>query len=406
MKKIFKTFMYSLLVLIPVGFIIGFSTAWTGLVTINAAGSSSVQPLMTLLGNDYTAADVVVQAGGSSEGIKAAATLQKDLGNASKNPYSSVEEANLTKNGYDKSDWENNGLKTVTIAWDAIAIVYKPATNDTGTFTINSSNIATLYSAFSGLTTQTLGDFGVTNADGSLSTTTLLPYARTGGASASGTATSFLEQSGFDNWINTITNGDNVKSILKSGQYQGSVRTTSESNVESWNMMSNENRTGSIIYLSLGFVSNNLEAIQNAGYRVAYYQGDNSTEVVEATTTNVGKGTYGWYSPLNTMISTTNANDATKDFVWWIINSTAAQTIISDNGYVSLTGEQKSYMTYDHNNRPADYMTTYATLGSDDALNNIDMKNQFFSMTDYSLTYNATNHHYFGTPKLTTGYEW
>ena len=58
---------------------------------------------MTALGNDYKNADVTTQAGGSSEGMKVAATLEKDLGNASKNTYGSVQKATIANNSYDKN---------------------------------------------------------------------------------------------------------------------------------------------------------------------------------------------------------------------------------------------------------------------------------------------------------------
>lgn len=383
MKKIVKVFFSSIAAIIPIGFIVGFATAWNAPQSINAAGSSSVEPLMTVFGNNYTAADVVVQSGGSGEGIKDAADLSKDLGNSSKNPYQTVEDATVEKNGYDKTMWKDHYTKTVTIAWDAISIVYKPLHQSDPVLDINSSNIYKLYTAFSGIQKVTYADLGIAGNN-----TYLYPYARTGGANASGTATSFMTQSGFDipNWNEQSNN--TVYEKLYNGDYvSGNVRTTSESNVDSWNMFSSENKPGGIIYLSLGFVSINKSIIEGDGYKIATYNG------VQPTTDNVKNRSYGWYSPLNTILSLNNANDATKNFVWWIVTSQSAQDLIEKNGFIPLADNQKLYMVYN-----ADANGTISETWPSNANTNKDLESLFFSMPDYSLTYNISKS-YFGVPK-------
>lgn len=381
MKKIFKVFFSSIAALIPIGFIIGFATAWNAPQSVNAAGSSSVEPLMTVFGTNYSAADVVVQSGGSGEGIKDAADLSKDLGNASKNPYQTVEEATISKNGYDKQMWLDHNTKTVTIAWDAISIVYKPLHQSDPILDINSNNILKLYDAFSGIDKITYADLGIMGNN-----TYLYPYARTGGANASGTATSFMTQSGFN--ISNWNENNSIYEKLYNGDYiSGNVRTTSESNVDSWNMFSSENKPGAIIYLSLGFVSLNRSIIEGDGYKIATYDG------VQATTENVKNRSYGWYSPLNTILSLNNATDATKNFVWWIVTSQQAQDLIEKNGFIPLSNDQKLYMAYN-----ADDNGTINQSWPSNAYKDINFEKLFFSMSDYSLTYNISKD-YFGVPK-------
>lgn len=378
MKKALKVFFSSISVMIPFGFIIGFATAWNAPPSINAAGSSALQPLMTALGNNYSDADIVVQSGGSGEGVKVAAHASKDLGNASKNPYSSVEKSTVDIQGYSSQDWKNNEIKTVTLAWDAIAIVYKPQSSNEPVLNIDKDNIYKLYSAFAGkeVTYSQLGVKGNNQI--------LYPYARTGGANASGTATSFMTQSGFDvieNWSST-----DVYKTLNDGSYvTGKVRTTSESNVDSWNMLKTENKPGSIIYLSLGFVNLNKKIIEDAGYRIATYNN------VEATTENVSNQSYGWFSPLNTMMSLNHLTESTKNFVWWMLTSNEAENIIRKNGFIPLTNDDKLKMNYDL----ADYGNDVNNLPSKE-LN----KDKFFStdVSDYKLDYNIGKK-YFGVPK-------
>lgn len=349
-KRIVKIAGYSFLAIAPIGVIAGFARAWNAPESINIAGSSAVQPLMTALGNDYKNADVTTQAGGSSEGMKVAATLEKDLGNASKNTYGSVQKATIANNSYDKNTWRDNGIKTVTFAWDGLAIVYKPV-NSNSNLIINKTNIYDIYALFSGIKTYTLQDL-LKNGEPNIVMTS---YARTGGANASGTATSFLDQSslatneGWKTWgEQNGLNPEDVKRALSTGKYLGShVVNTNESNVESWNRVSSDDKVGSIIYLSLGFVEKNLSVIQSKGFKVAQMEVEDkklTKKVVDASIENVSNGSYLWSSPLNTIISTLYSNQATKDFLWWILTDNRAKELIKNSGYAVVSDEDKLKM--------------------------------------------------------------
>lgn len=349
-KRIVKIAGYSFLAIAPISVIVGFAKAWNAPESINIAGSSAVQPLMTALGNDYKNADVTTQAGGSSEGMKVAATLEKDLGNASKNTYDSVQKATIANNSYDKNTWRDNGIKTVTFAWDGLAIVYKPV-NYNSNLIINKTNIYDIYALFSGIKTYTLQDL-LKNGEPNIVMTS---YARTGGANASGTATSFLDQSslttneGWKTWgEQNGLNPEDVKRALSTGKYLGShVVNTNESNVESWNRVSSDDKVGSIIYLSLGFVEKNLSVIQSKGFNVAQMEVEDkksTKKVVDASIENVSNGSYLWSSPLNTMISTLYSNQATKDFLWWILTDNRAKELIKNSGYAVVSDEDKLKM--------------------------------------------------------------
>ncbi|WPL39464.1 PstS family phosphate ABC transporter substrate-binding protein [Malacoplasma iowae] len=402
-KRIVKIASYSFLVIAPIGVIAGFAKAWNAPESINIAGSSAVQPLMTALGNDYKNADVTIQAGGSSEGMKVAATLEKDLGNASKNTYSSVQKATIANNSYDREVWKNNGIKTVTFAWDGLAVVYKPS-NPNSNLIINKTNIYDIYALFSGIKTYTLSDLLNKNDSNNEPNIIMTPYARTGGASASGTATSFLEESsltteeGWQEWgEKNQLDPTQVKRALSTGRYLGShVVNTNESNVESWNRVSSDNRVGSIVYLSLGFVEKNLSVIQSRGFRIAKMEVEqkengkqNKTEIVDATIANVSNGTYLWSSPLNTMISTVHATQATKDFLWWILTSEEAKQLIQNAGYAIVTDEKKVKMISEKD------------FGKDKKWKEIDQKT-FFDFRNSDVTMYENNdpkNNWYGVPK-------
>lgn len=415
MNKYVKYISLSILVAIPIGFIVGFSRAWNSPPSITASGSTAVQPLLTSLGNYYNDADVTVQPGGSSLGLKVAADGSKSLGNASKNPYNSVGSSTVEKNGFTWEMWRDNGLKTVTIAWDGIAIVYKPDSLSNPTLQINQDNILMIYETFAGIKQYKLQDLFINQINQSNSNKTMFsssnyqnsniikPYARTGGSNASGTATSFAKESGFKPTNSQIDRWNQAQEILKSGNYGNNVATTNESNVESWNRFTIENLPGSMIYLSLGFVSTNRSLIEKKGYKIAEYYNPvyslNNIPTI-ASTSNVTNKTYGWYSPLNTIIATKLSNDLIKDFVWWLysdenVNRNDDETpgLIQKIGYAPLSDDDKLQMFYTQDEKIID---------SNININNYkNYKNLFFQTTDIrgdSNTYEKINQWY-GVPK-------
>lgn len=391
MKKYFKYISYSILVLIPIGFIIGFSKAWNSPPSIVAAGSTSVQPLLTSLGNEYSNADLTVQPGGSSLGLKVAAEGSKSIGTASKNPYPAVQEATLEKNGYTKEMWKTNQLKTVTIAWDGIGIVYKDDLSK-DTLVINNENINIIYEIFSGVKQHTLKDLfiGEGNENKNISNNEIIvPYARSGGSNASGTAASFLNESGLS--INEKSNNwKQVKDILKNGSYVGNVITTNESNVESWNRFQTENKNASMIYLSLGFIQNNKKLIESNGYKIANYSKNNVLGTPNIS--SVSNKTYGWYSPLNVILPISLSDEITKDFIWWLVvddkvnkyGDVNNKGLIEKMGYAPLSNEDKIKMFLNKNQ-----------INENNYKEN---KNAFFKSNDFDL-HNENKINWYGVPK-------
>lgn len=380
MKKYFKYISYSILILIPIGFIIGFSKAWNSPPSIVAAGSTSVQPLLTSLGNEYSYADLTVQPGGSSLGLKVAAEGSKSLGTASKNPYFAVQEATIEKNGYTKEMWNANELKTVTIAWDGIGIVYKDSYSSDA-LVINEENINLIYETFSGYKSHSLNELfiGYGNDKKTLNNNIITPYARSGGSNASGTATSFLNESSLN--INENGNWKEVKGILKNGSYVGNVITTNESNVESWNRFQIENKEASMIYLSLGFIQNNEKLIKEKGYKIANYYNKSMNVIASPITQDVSNKKYGWYSPLNVVFPIRLSNQTTKDFIWWLVNDDSVNNydnkgLIQKMGYAPLTKEDKKKMF----------------------LNNELTKDNFFKSNDFAL-HQINGKEWYGVPK-------
>ena len=338
MKKYLKVLSSIAVLVVPIAIIAYTAVPRLNMPIVSLTGSSSLQPLMTKFSDAYTNLDLVIQGGGSGYGIKTVATGITDIGLASKNPYSAVYSATDSKDNYSKNDWTNKHIKTFTIAFDNMAIIYKTS-DKSHILNITKENIGDIYKMFSGIQPYKVSDLISESSDSNLFT----PYARTGGENASGTATTFSSQfQGYD-WNNQDMSS--VKSILKSGNYIGNVRTTNESNVETWNKIKNENVDGAITYLSLSFVLENYKTITDAGFSLATINGVNAYNSYVKNEKKLDEKfikSYGWFSVYNIMVSQ-DASDNVKQFIKWIYFSKTSQNIINNLALVSV-GNNQTYL--------------------------------------------------------------
>ncbi len=356
MKKFFKLFISIIISIIPIALIACFAVPFKKFPTIYAAGSSSLQSLVTEFGDEWKSeTDLIVQGGGSGFGMKSIATNSKDIGLASKNTYSSVQKATMEKNGYNKETWEKNWIKTLTIGWDSISIVYKSKIPNVKMYLDinangnNESSMSKLYKMFSGVSKYKVSDFISLPYE---SNEYFVPYGRTGGAKASGTATSFMYESTFDWNENEKKDSELVlaKDALETGNYlNNNVRTTSESNVETWNKVKNENMDNAIVYLSTSFVLQNYDDLQKNNFNVAYFNGENPTDYINNENGSDKKldieflKRYKWFSPFNIMISLNNTREEVKDFVKWIYFDPQAKNVFNKQKIVHLDGNLKYF---------------------------------------------------------------
>ncbi len=361
-KNIAKPIAWSVVGVGILSLIVGTSVDWSHTPLIFASGSSSVQPLIQELSKNFTTADVIANVGGSGMGISEIAHGLKDMGMASKMPSperigvsepvtkrfddalkdETIEPDQVNHSLYttttddqrqyylnpnqEFSNWwggqaKNSQTKTITIAWDAIAIVYsRQGLPDNVHLNLNHNNIADLFAAFSGYQQFNLLDLinkgnNNTQLKGNIS---LKPYVRAGGANASGTADAFYHDShlspDMSGWTDDQKQAYNntIKKSLGEGSYGAYVQTTNESNSQAWNTLLGgeaNQRAGKIIYLSSGFVSQNLNEILNQGFDVAWYNGhdiiQNRNQAPYLDAAQIAKD-YQWYRPFNVMINIPN----------------------------------------------------------------------------------------------------
>ena len=334
MKKYYKIFSSVLICCIPLSLITYFAVPWKSYPTISSAGSSALQPLVTEFSDKWNSnTDLIVQGGGSGFGMKSIATSTKDIGAASKNTYDSAHKATMAKNGYTIETWEDKAIKTLTIGWDSIAIVYKTSDKSELKLDADDGSLSKLYKMFSGIRQYTVGEL-----TGSESKEVFIPYGRTGGAKASGTATSFMYESTF-NWNQDDPELKEAENALKSGSYlNNNVRTTNESNVEAWNKVKYENYDNSIIYLSLAFALQNYDDLQKNGFEIATFEEIDPVKYIEENS-NVDINflqKYKWFSPFNLMISLKEANQYTKEFIEWVYLSDEAKKVFNNQKIVPV----------------------------------------------------------------------
>ncbi|MGL4768953.1 MAG: PstS family phosphate ABC transporter substrate-binding protein [Mycoplasmoidaceae bacterium] len=313
-KFIFKSIMILIsttIVFIP---IVVFSSIKYSFPLVTAAGSSTVYPLMKSFSEKFSKFDLTVQAGGSGVGIQSILGNKKDIGMASKDPYPQILNS------------KNNNIKTITIAWDGIGIIYKSKSNLDFSSPYVLENV---YRAFAGKKAYSYHDIDPLMLDNTI----IHPYARTGGAGASGTADAFLTDNHLLWTEEQKAIEQELSNELVNGNYGSYTTQTAESNSQTWQQISNDRSDGAITYLSAGYIINNEQEIKNKGFKIATYQTYPMNEETIAKN-------YKWYRPLNMMISLKNHNfSVLKEFIYWYYYPNA-KAIISKEGFINLSQPQ------------------------------------------------------------------
>ena len=349
MKKVAKASLIGLCCLCPIALITSFATNWKHQIVVSCVGSSGVKPFIELLSNSYAdhSYDITVEAGGSGFGIDELAKKHCNIGTSSTNPYTLVNNNEITK-----KIWKNNMIKTITFGWEAICLIYKlPSSLSENTIksfeiSINERNVDKLFSVFSGfkskdseinwkdfINDENWNQFDVIDQT-FLKQSTMIPYVRSGGNTTSGTAAAFCLETHFENF-NFENLDPNQKKAFISGQYGNDYEMyqTDEANSRSWDMFCKNDIPGSMIYLSSGFVETNIDLIKKHGYKIAQYNNINYT--IE----NVKNRTYKWFRPINCSFSL--EDEKVKKVINGIIaNKEINQQILTKKGGIFVSDKE------------------------------------------------------------------
>ena len=371
-KTIIKSIVASLFGAATIGLIVGLSVDWAFPSWIYISGSSTMQQFLQSVSDIYQPSEVIVDAGGSSVGVDNLINGKKNIASSSKSPSKStagIPEYNDHPAIYGKYEkqWQDEKIKTVSVAFDAIGIVYK---NDgilkDKDVTITPDTIKWLYLAFAGYRQVNAinlipNSYVLANNNKLTDNDFLVPFARTGGSVQSGTAESFLLDSKLLNDsvevlsnINAVQDAPisnpnfdknySIYSILERGEYGSNVRITSESNLQTWQSVKNYSGNGiPITYLSSGFILSNYQDIVNSGFKVALYSiNENGSNPIVLDKSNIAIG-YNWYRPMNLILSGKSA-EYIKEFIQWILGN-----MLFENSYISNIYQEQGFIILDGN---------------------------------------------------------
>lgn len=407
MKKIpWKILSLVVLLLAIVGVIIGFSVDWSYPSWIFISGSSTMQPLLQNVSKVYTRSEITADAGGSAVGIQDVLQNNKNMGAASKTPDLSMVgvpayDGQKAINGSDSTQWQKDKIKTVTVAWDGIGIVYKKSgILKNKQLILTPKTIQWLYLAFSGyeqinahnlIPNSWTVDYNPANE--------IVPFARSGGSMQSGTAESFVTDSRLlknnqgilsskhtlehigSRWnapyaqngqVESKTIQKTVWNVLENGTYGPYTHTTSESNLQTWQAVKSFDSAGiPITYLSAGFIKNNYQDIVDSGFGIAAYSpNDNGSDAVQLITHKDGKTSnatvsngYNWFRPLNLIFKDNNQPQVDHFIEWMLANSLFPESqyhkVLDAEGFLPLTLSQMATM-FNGNSQVLNKIQTYA----------------------------------------------
>ncbi|PKL69281.1 MAG: phosphate-binding protein [Methanomicrobiales archaeon HGW-Methanomicrobiales-1] len=251
--------------------------------TIKISGSTTVLPIVQKAADQYMAthpdADIQISGGGSGVGIQAIGAKTVDIGMSSRE----VTKAEMAK---------NPGFVVTSVAQDGIAVIVNPAN------TIQYITLDQIKNIYLGKTTKW------TEITGASVPNTNNQIVVIGRDSASGTRTYFDET--------VLLKATPINKMLEKNSNGAVLQTVAQT-------------PGSIGYVSIGFVSNDVKALP------VWY---NAQKIVAPTIDSVKTKTYPVSRDLY-IITNGQSSGLTGDFIKYILSSDG-QKIVADEGYVTL----------------------------------------------------------------------
>lgn len=369
--KFVKPLLIGLACAVPVGLIVGLSVNWEHTKFISAVGSSGVKPFIESFGKKYhqvnDGIDVTVESGGTTFAVEQLADGFTNIGNASNNPYFTIQEEGL------QEKWTNK--KTLTLGWEGLVLLYSlpkdltPWAKSKFEIVINESNILQLYGVFSCIHELKEGGKSAWNPEWEnlwfyapdsvkqlitnvqdrnlLQSTKILPFVRSGGNTGANSSIAFSRYSNLKNFDDMSID---QQKAFNGGQYgfDGAHMETDESNSRAWQSFVAKDQPGSMVYLTTSFLKeDNLKLINDFGYKLAKY-GANATSVLD----NAGKlnldvidNQYNWFRPINIMVDIND--DKTTSFVKWIYDCEEYKQTVNNNGAKQLSASELATMLVD-----------------------------------------------------------
>lgn len=380
MPKTKKVLILPVICFLIVCLLFGLSINWSHTIYISSVGSNGVKPFIEAFSNQYYKTnhkyEVTVEGGGTIYAIDQISKKISNIGNSSINPYYDI---NANENF--KKNWINK--KTLTLGWEGLILLYKmpnglsKEAQERFELVINQNNILNLYAIFSGfnglkgekgetkwnsewgsfwpfLSKENQNYFSEKDAE-ICKNTQVVPYVRSGGNVGANSAIAFSLNSNLCDINQDLT--QDQKNAFAGGQYGKDrlVYQTDESNAKTWNVFSQNNIPGSMVYLTTSFLSNkkNYEIIKKRGYKAVFYN-DCETNPIDYEKFNwddfVEKicNDYNWYRPINIFIDISDKKSI--DFIKWIYSSNSFYDTMKKNGARPINDEEYNSMKCSNQN--------------------------------------------------------
>lgn len=310
------------------------------MVVFNFDGSSSMKPAIEFLMNKYAASDEAknkkivfnISTIGSNSGLK------KLLNGTSEFALVSHDISSYPKSNTYKSDWNSKQLKTITLATEAMIILYKPPRGCDGEITLSKQNINKLYSVFSGFKfpndtkpikfSDLLDDAYSSNTNCQVD---IHAWVKSTGPMKSGTSKAFVDNPLFreicqTNAVDGKTEcneqcGEWCKKVIESYGNDYQLNYVPESISLHWDSFRNNLRDGSMTYLPSSFVLQNWDEISKLKIKFAKYKKSKDESIV-AFTNDLNEQNQEWIRSYNIVYSTSDisTNQRKKDLIEFLVN--------------------------------------------------------------------------------------
>lgn len=331
--KALKPILIGCACLVPVGLLVGLSVNWSHTTFISAMGSSGARGIVNGFGQLYHEEnkdyEVNAESGGTATGLENVYKGLCDIGTSTSNPHDFVGE-----------EWSN--MKTFTLGWEGVALIYKmpeglsQEDQDNFDVSITQENINDLLAVFSAynspgwseenqasyyhfLTPESKSYMDSKGLTELCKHSYIVPYVRSGGDRSASASIAFSKCSHF----NTSLTPEQENAFL-GGQY-GNDREyweTDESNAQAWSMFECNDIPCQMVYMTTSFFNeSNLNLIKEKGYKIAKYNGKSlldSDGKIDFNQICAVDG-YNWFRPINCSVNVTN--EKAVKFLKWIYYS-------------------------------------------------------------------------------------
>ncbi|GCE63221.1 substrate-binding domain-containing protein [Candidatus Mycoplasma haematohominis] len=290
------------------------------IVVFNFEGSSSMKPIMEFLMSKYQEENKnkreIISFNISSVGSNAG--LKKILSGDSSFALVSHDISKLPQDEKYKNKWKSRKLKTITLAKEAMVLIYKPPKGCDKEIVVSSENISKIYSVLSGYSyeTQNLTFKSLINEndESGKCDSFIFPWVKSTGPIKSGTAKAFVDNPLLSDFCKSKDNGNKdkceawVKNVKSSYGKDFRLNYVPEPTRLHWDNFKSNLQVGAITYLPSHFVFLNWDEISKEGLKIAKYKPNGTDIALTSENFESQINNYTWNRTFNLVYSIDDLN--------------------------------------------------------------------------------------------------